>query len=118
MHIEEQLTGDVAVISLSGDFWQDDDNTLLQDKITSLKLDGIQKIVFDLGNVNRVNSRGLSALIAATTNMRHAGGDIRFARIDRQIGDIFVKTRLVQVFSTYETVERAVASYYNNSLVA
>jgi anti-anti-sigma regulatory factor len=43
--------------------------------------------------------------------MSKAGGEVRFAQIDKQIRDIFVRTRLVQVFDTYETVERAVASY-------
>lgn len=118
MHLEEHFKGDVAIISLKGDVWQDEDSELLQDKITSLKLDGLNKVVFDLGSVNRINSRGLSALIAATTSMRDSGGDIRFAQIDKQIGDIFVKTRLVQVFSTYETVERAIASYLNEKRVA
>ncbi len=113
MHLEEQIRGEVAVVLLKGELLDDDDETVLQEEITSLRLDDIRKIVFDLGHVTRVNSKGLSALIAAVKTMRHSGGDVRFAQIDKQIRDVFVRTRLVKVFDTYETVERAMASYIN-----
>ena len=111
MHVEEQIESGVAVVSLKGDFVGNDDEFELQQKITSLKSDGITKVVVDLGKVNRINSRGLSALISAVKTMRSAGGDVRIARIDRHLNDILGKTRLVQVFDTYETVGRALASF-------
>ncbi len=111
MHLQEEIRGEVAVIQFKGDLIDETDTVQLQEKITSLKVDGIGKIVFDLGHVQRINSKGLSALITAFRNVRDAGGDIRFAQIDKRIQDIFIKTRLTQVFSTYETVGRAMASY-------
>ena len=111
MHLDERIDGEVAVVTLRGELLDDADEGILQQEITSLKLDDVRKVVFDLGHVNRINSKGLSALISAVRTMSKAGGEVRFAQIDRQIRDIFVRTRLVQVFDTYETVDRAVASY-------
>ena len=111
MHVAEKIMGSVVVIALKGELSDDNDGITLQQKISSLKVDGLKKIIIDLGDIERINSRGLSALIAAVKLMRSAGGDIRFAQIDKHLNDIFVKTRLVQVFSTYETVGRAIASY-------
>ncbi len=111
MHLEEPIKGEVAVVRLKGELLDDDDENVLQEEITSLKLDDIRKVVFDLGRVNRINSKGLSALIAAVKTMRHIGGAVRCARVDKQIQDVFVRTRLVRVFDTYETVERAMARY-------
>jgi anti-sigma B factor antagonist len=111
MHLEERIEGEVAVVTLRGELLDDADEGILQQEITSLRLDDVRKVVFDLGRVNRINSKGLSALISAVRTMVKAGGEVRFAQIDRQIRDIFVRTRLVQVFDTYETVDRAVASY-------
>ncbi len=111
MHIQEEIRGDVAVVTLKGDLLDEEDSFPLQQEVASLKVDGVRKVVFDLKHLNRINSKGLGALITAFKIMREAGGDIRFADIDTHINSIFVKTRLVQVFNTYETVGRALASY-------
>ncbi len=113
MHVDEQIKGEIAIVSLKGELLDNADEFLLQQKINSLRSDGITKLVFDLGKINRINSTGLSALIAAVKMMRTHGGDIRLAQIDRHLNDILVKTRLVQVFNTFETVGRAMASYQN-----
>ena len=113
MHVDEQIKGEVAIVSLKGELLDNADELLLQQKINSLTLDGITKLVFDLGKVHRINSTGLSALISAVKTIRTHGGDIRLAQIDRHLNDILVKTRLVRVFNTYETVGRATASYLN-----
>jgi anti-sigma B factor antagonist len=68
-------------------------------------------MVFDLKKVNRINSRGLNALISALKTIRKEGGDIKLAQIDDHLKDVFIQTRLVQVFNTYETVGRAMASF-------
>ena len=111
MHVEEKVVGEVAVVALKGEILDQGDGMMLQEKISSLKVDGMKKVIIDMGDVNRINSRGLSALIAAVKVMRSVGGDIRVAQLDKRLKDIFVKTKLVQVFSTYETVGRAIASY-------
>lgn len=111
MHIQEEIKGEVAIVTLKGELLEEQDVVLVEEKITSLKVDGIRKVIFDLKHLNRINSKGLGALITAFKTMKVAGGDIRFADIDSQINNIFVKTRLVQVFNTYETVGRAIASY-------
>ncbi len=111
MHLQEEIRGQVAIVTMKGDLVDETDTLLLQQKVASLKVDGIRKIVFDVGNVTRINSKGLSGLITAYKTIRDAGGDFRFAQIDKRLNDIFVKTRLTQVFSTYETVGRALASY-------
>jgi anti-sigma B factor antagonist len=111
MQIEEKIIGSVAVMYLKGEILDDSDDRTLRQKISSLKVDGMKKVIIDLGKINRINSQGLSTLIAAVRSMRDGGGDIRFAQIDKHLNDIFVKTRLVKVFNTYETVGRAIASY-------
>jgi len=71
----------------------------------------VKHVVIDMGGVNYVNSSGLGTLISALTTMRNAGGDLRLARIGEKVQNLFVITQLVKVFDTYETVERALASY-------
>lgn len=111
MHIDEKIVDGVAVLSLRGDMMVEDDDRVLQAKINDLHVDGIHKVILDLGKVHRINSRGLGAILAASRTLQKNGGDIRLAEIDREIHDIFWQTKLVQVFHTYETVGRAIVSY-------
>jgi anti-anti-sigma factor len=111
MRVDEKIVGEVAVLTLKGEILDADDDSTFQQKIQSLLVDGVRKVIVDMKKVNRINSRGLSSLITAVKTMQKSKGDIRIAGLDDHINDIFVETRLIQAFPTFETVGRAMASY-------
>jgi len=111
MHLHEVIRGQVAILELRGDLWDENDLLDVQQKVKSLMVDGIKKVIFDLSSLHYINSMGLETLLNVLHRMREAGGDIRFARIDRQLDNVFVQRRLVRDFVTYETVGRALASF-------
>ena len=111
MRVDEKIVGEVAVLTLKGDILDTEDDATFQQKIMSLVVDGVRKVIVDMGRVNKVNSRGLSSLITAVKTMHKSNGDIRIAGLDQHVNDIFVETRLTRLFPTYETVGRAMASY-------
>lgn len=111
MTIKEKMEGDVAVISLRGNLMGEPDTTEVRDKIYSLLQDDVKKIVLDLGKVKWVNSSGLGTLIAAMTSVKNKGGDMRLANVTEKLESLFMITQLIKVFKTYESVDRAIASY-------
>lgn len=111
MQIKEKIEDQVAVLSLKGDILGEPETSKIRDKIHSLVNDEMKHVVIDLSGVNFMNSSGLGSLISALTTMRNAGGDLRLARIGEKVNNLFVITQLVKVFDTYETVERALASF-------
>ena len=111
MNIKEKITDNVAVLNLKGDLVSEEDTIKLKEKIHSLASDKMKNVVVDMSGLDYVNSSGLGTLISALTTMRNAGGDLRLARLGERVENLFVITKLVKVFDTYETVERAVASY-------
>ncbi len=111
MHVAEHIKGEVAVVSLSGELLDDEDQSILEQKIISLTSDNINKIILDFAKLNRINSQGLAALLSAVKDVRNTGGDIRIAGLDQHLINIFAITRLVRIFDTYESVGRAMASY-------
>lgn len=113
MYLTEHIKNDIAIVSITGNLIDETDDLVLQQKIKSLAGDDIRKVVFDMSMVNRINSKGLSTLVAAYEIMRRVGGDLRLAKVDKHLHDIFAITKLVKVFGTYETVGRALASYQN-----
>ncbi len=111
MTIKEKMHGDVAVLTLKGNLTGDPETMEVRDKVYSLLQDDIKKIVLDLGKVKWINSSGLGALIAAMTSVKNKNGELRLANITEKVESIFMITQLIKVFKTYETVDRAVASY-------
>ena len=111
MNIKEKMHGDVAVVALRGNLMGEPDTTEVREKIYSLLQDDVKKIVLDLGKVKWINSSGLGSLIAAMTSVKNKGGEMRLANITEKVESVFMITKLIKVFKTYETVDRAVGSF-------
>jgi anti-sigma B factor antagonist len=111
MQIKEKIENNVAVLTFKGDLLGEPDTTTVREKIRSLVADEVKHVIVDLGGVNYMNSSGLGTLISSLTTMKNAGGDLRLARIGDKVQNLFIITQLVKVFDTYETVERALASF-------
>ncbi len=111
MQIKERIENDIAILTFKGDLLGEPDTTQVREKIHSLVNDEVKHVVIDLGNMNYMNSSGIGTLIAALTTMKNSGGDLRLANVGGKVQNLFVITQLVKVFDTYETVDRALASY-------
>lgn len=111
MTIKEVMHGDVAVLSLKGNLMGEPDTTEVREKIYSLLQDDIRKVVLDLGKVKWLNSSGLGTLISAMTSVRNKGGELCIANVTEKVESLFMITQLIKVFKTYETIDRAIASF-------
>ena len=111
MQIKERIEDHVAVLTFKGDLLGEPDTSKIRDKMRSLVGDDVKHVIIDLGGVNYMNSSGIGTLIAALTTMRNGGGDLRLANVGGKVQNLFVVTQLVKVFDTYESVDRALASY-------
>ena len=111
MTIKETMHGSVALLSLKGNLTEEPDTTKLREKVQSLLQEGFSKVVIDMKGVRWVSSTGLGTLIAVLTSIKNKGGDLRLSNITEKVESIFVITQLVKVFKTYETADRAVASF-------
>ncbi len=111
MSIKEAFQGDVVVITPKGNLMGDPETTELRDKIKHLVADGFLKIVLDASKMKWVNSSGLGAMIAAMTSVTNGGGDMRIANVTDKIQSLFMITQLIKVFKTFDSTERAIASF-------
>lgn len=112
MQIEEKLSGDVTVITVTGDITLNQGgDVLLKDKIQSLLQQGRRKLVLDLGNVSYVDSAGLGQLVHIHATTRSHGGSLRLVNVTKKLKDLLVVTKLVTVFDSYDSEAAAVASF-------
>jgi anti-sigma B factor antagonist len=111
MTIKEKMHGTVAVLTLKGNLMGDPDTENFREKVHSLLQEGFSKIVVDMKGVRYISSTGLGTLIAALTSVKNKSGELRLACVTEKVESLFAITQLVKVFKTYETVDRAVASF-------
>ena len=111
MKIKERIEGDIAVLTLSGNMMGGPETLVLHEKVKGLISDGIKKIVIDLKGVKWLNSSGLGVLMACYTSAKNAGGSVKLASVTEKVQSIMMITRLISLFETYETADRAIASF-------
>jgi anti-sigma B factor antagonist len=112
MHIDEKITGDVAIVKVTGEITLNQGgDVLLRDKIQSLLQQGHRKIVLDLGGVSYVDSAGLGQLVQIHATSRNKGGKLLLVNVTKRLKDLLVVTKLVTVFDSYDSEADAVASF-------
>jgi anti-sigma B factor antagonist len=112
MQIEEKMTGEVAVIKITGDITLNQGgDVLLKDKVQSLLQQGQRKLVLDLGNVSYVDSAGLGQLVQIHATAKSKGGSMRLVNVTKRLKDLLVVTKLVTIFDSYDSEAEAVASF-------
>jgi anti-sigma B factor antagonist len=58
-----------------------------------------------------MNSSGLGALMGSLTTTRNAGGELKLANVTEKVQSLFMITKLITIFSTYDSVEDAVGDF-------
>ena len=111
MAVKEKIVGDVAVLSVSGKLMGGDETKEVHEKVKSLIGDDIKKVVIDLAKVKWLNSSGLGMLISCLTSLQNAEGSLKIAGATEKVNSLFMITKLITVFDTFETVDRAVATF-------
>jgi anti-sigma B factor antagonist len=81
--------------------------------LLSLIEQGHRRLVVDLSQVSFIDSSGLGALVSALKTLKRSdnGGDVRLANVQAPVVSLLEIIRLNRVFTSYQTVEQAVASY-------
>ena len=69
------------------------------------------KVVFDLGELEQIDSSGVGAIIAIFKRVKSNKGEMKIARLVGQPKEIFMLLRLNQVFELYDEVDKAVTSF-------
>ena len=111
MKFKEEIIDDVAVVYLKGNLMGGDETQVIKEHVNSLLSDDVKKVVMDLSKVKWINSSGLGVLMAAMTSLRNSGGNLKLASVAEKVQSILMITQLIKIFETYESVDRAIASY-------
>ncbi len=111
MKIKQKARGDVMVLQLSGKIMGGEDNDLFHNEIKSLINDGYVDILLNMSKVSWINSTGLGILVSAYHTLKKNGGQMKICEVSDRIDNILNVTQLKLVFETYESEDKAMASF-------
>jgi anti-sigma B factor antagonist len=110
MKMDERQVGRVTILDLVGTITIDD-APRLKDKIASLIWQERNLVVLNLAGVSYIDSGGLGQLVASYSSLAKTSGGLKLLHVGRRIDDLLSITRLVTVFSTFDSEDDAVRSF-------
>lgn len=109
MKISHQDYETVSVLTLSGDFTQDDVEHFKRVS-AERRAAGVKHVLLDCESLEFVDSAGLECWLRLQESLGEAGGEMRLLRPDQLLTRILALTRLDLAFEAHPTVESAVRS--------
>ena len=111
MHIEVKEFGDVNVLDIKGNLMGGPETIAIHDKVKELIGDDKKKVVIDLSRVKWMNSSGLGTMMGCMTSLKNSEGELKLSGVTEKVKSLFMITKLITLFETYDTVEEAVDTF-------
>ena len=104
----------VVVVDCAGRIVFGEESADLRDTL-KMVISQSNRVVLNLGGVSYVDSGGLGTLVAIYTTAHTAGCSIKLANLTQRIGDLLQVTKLLTVFQVYDSEEKAVESFLEDT---
>jgi anti-sigma B factor antagonist len=118
MNITSKEIDGISVVALNGRIVLGEESNLLRERVKSLISEGKKKIVLNMANVAYIDSAGLGILVASHVSAKTQGAALHLSNLGNKFHDVLQLTRLLTVFSVYDTEADAISSFRPNSLTA
>lgn len=103
--------GAVVIVDISGRIVLGEESAALRNLVCELLSQGHNKILFNLSDVNYIDSSGLGSLVGSFTSVRKQGGDLKLLNLTNKVHDLMQITRLYTVFDIMDDEAAAVKSF-------
>ncbi len=108
MNFETKRVGDITIFKLNEKRLDTNISGLVKGEFTILlKVEGINKFIVDLSEVETCDSSGLSALLVANRILQSSEGSMRLAAPSEKVHSLIKITQLDRVLPVCDTVDQA-----------
>ncbi len=103
--------GSVTIVDISGRIVLGEESAALRVLVCNLLDKGHRQILFNLGDVNYIDSAGLGALVGAFTSVRKQKGELKLLNLTNKVHDVMQITKLYTVFDIMNDETEGVRSF-------
>ena len=107
--------GGVTIVDISGRIVLGEESAALRNLVGELLDKGHKKILFNLGDVDYIDSSGLGHLVSAFSSVQKQGGELKLLNLTKKVQDVMQITRLYTVFDITDDEAAAVKSFAPSS---
>jgi anti-sigma B factor antagonist len=111
MTTSTRQAGGVTIVDISGRIVIGEESASLRDLIRDLLTKGHKKILFNLGDVDYIDSTGLGSLVSAFTSVRNQGGELKLFNLPNKVQGVLQITKLYTVFDIMDVEAAGVKSF-------
>jgi anti-sigma B factor antagonist len=112
LEIQQREREGITILDMKGRITVGPEATALREKVAALSSAGAPNIVFNLGDVDYIDSTGLGALVMCATSARKSGGNVKLLNLNRRNIELLVMTKIATVFDLYTDEQDAVNSFF------
>jgi anti-sigma B factor antagonist len=111
MTANTRQSGSVTIVDISGRIVLGEESAALRQLVCDLLSKGHKNILFNLVDVNYIDSSGLGNLVGSFTSVRKQGGELKLLNLTNKVQDLMQITRLYTVFDIMDDEAVAVKSF-------
>ena len=113
MEIHEREKEGIRIVDLSGRMTVGEAATV-RDRTRELLAGDVRRFLFNLQEVDYIDSTGLGVLVMCFTAVEKAGGGLKLLNLNRRNVELLVLTKLITVFEIFNDEQDAVNSFFPN----
>jgi anti-sigma B factor antagonist len=98
MMINIRRVGSVTIVDFRGRIVLGEESAALRSLVCELLSKGHRQILFNLGDVDYIDSAGLGSLVGAFTSVRKQKGELKLLNLTKKVRDVMQITKLYTVF--------------------
>jgi anti-sigma B factor antagonist len=103
--------GSVTIVDIRGRIILGQETALLRSLVTDLLSRGHNKILFNFGDVDYIDSSGVGCLVGAFTSVRNHKGELKLLCPTKNVQDVMQKTKLHTVLDIKHDEAAALGSF-------
>lgn len=110
MKVKTEKIDNIAIVTLNGEVL--DANTVSEFKNEiSLILKTEQYVIFDMNQVQFVDSSGVGAILSSLRTLNSEGGDLKICSLTKPVQALFELVRMHKIFDIFNTREEAIIAF-------
>ena len=111
-----EVNGKIGVVEIKGSLVGDKDTDLFREAVADFMEQGNKCLIINLAKVNYMNSSGIGSIISAHTSYSKNGGIVKLTGLNSNVHNLFVVTKLIDIFDVYETLDEAIDTFVKQNL--
>jgi anti-sigma B factor antagonist len=111
MKIKIRELDGIMILDVSGEITIGEGDIELRKEINDLIGKGHKSIILNLSKVSFIDSSGIGEIVRGFTTVQKHGGKLILLGLQAKVRDLFIITRLITVFESFDNEKKAIESF-------